>query len=65
LLAGIFDQLRISAWSRSKAAKNKQAKPKLILPSLLETEEKTDEVMAFDSGEDFKRARERLLKGMK
>ena len=65
LLAGILDQLRISAYNRTKAAKKQQNRPKLIMPALLTTKKEEDEVVAFDSGEDFKRERDRLLKGIK
>lgn len=64
LLAGILDQLRIQAWSRSKAAKNKQGRPKSILAALIDhPKKKENDIVAFESGDDFKRYRESILKG--
>ena len=65
LLAGILDQLRIQAWSRSKAAKNHQGRPKSIMAALAEPKKKADDIETFVSGDDFKRYRESLLKGDK
>ena len=65
LLAGILDQLRMQAWSRSKAAKNHQGRPKSIMAALAEPKKKADDIETFESGDDFKRYRESLLKGDK
>ena len=65
LLAGILDQLRMQAWSRSKAAKNHTGKPKSIMAALVQPREKESDIVAFESGDDFKRYRESLLKGDK
>lgn len=65
LLAGILDQLRLQAWSRSKGSKNRQGKPKSIVQALLEGNEKKEtDVIAFRSGADFERYRERLMRIM-
>lgn len=65
LLAGILDQLRIQAWSRSKAAKNHQGRPKSIMAALVEPKKKADDIETFESGDAFMRYRESLLKGDK
>lgn len=65
LLAGILDHLRMMAWSRSKAAKNKQSRPDPIMPLLIEQSKKEDDIVSFESGEEFERYRESLLKGEK
>ena len=65
LLAGILDQLRVQAWSRSKAAKNHSGKPKSIMAALIHPKREADDIVSFESGDDFKRYRESLLKGDK
>lgn len=65
LLAGILDQLRIQAWARTKNGRNHQGKPKSIMQALLEGKEKKEaDVIAFRSGSDFERYRERLMRNV-
>ena len=62
LLAGILDQLRFTAWSRTKGAKTGKNKPKSVLAALMEKQDKKDEIKKFSSGEEFEAYRAELLR---
>lgn len=65
LMAAILDQERVSNWRHTKDAKKKQNFPKSILDAMLgkEEKEKKDDIAVFDSPEEFKARREKLLSG--
>ena len=65
ILAGIYDAARIANWQRSKDGQTGRSKPELMAPKLLEQEKKRDAnaVEAFEDGDAFKLAREKLLNG--
>jgi hypothetical protein len=48
---------------QTRDAQHGRNRPEQILPQLLGIDAKTHEALLFDSGEDFMRAREKLLKG--
>lgn len=60
LLAAIADRLGILIWQKTKGAEKGRDRPKSILESL---QPKQTDVSTFASGEDFIKAREKLLKG--
>lgn len=61
LLASILDNLQIQTWMRSGKGK----KPASVVQALLQGKEKKEaEVIAFRSGEDFERYRERLMRSI-
>ena len=65
LLASIFDQVNALRWMQTEDAQRGRNRPEPILPVILgmDTKTQTGEVLLFDSGEEFERARERLLNG--
>lgn len=60
LLAAIADRLGILVWQKTEDAKKGKNRPRSILESL---QPKQTDVSTFASGEDFIKAREKLLKG--
>lgn len=60
LLAAIADRLGILVWQKTKDAEKGKNRPRSILESL---QPKQTDVSTFASGEDFIKAREKLLKG--
>lgn len=60
LLAAIADRLGIMIWQRTKDGEKNRNRPKSIIESL---KPKKSEVSVFKTGEDFMKAREKLLKG--
>lgn len=63
LLGSIFDQVNALRWMQTRDAQQGRNRPEQILPQLLGIDAKTHEALLFDSGEDFMRAREKLMKG--
>lgn len=61
LLAGILDRLSILVWTKTKDGQKGANKPKMIIDTLVEN--KNSENKTFNSGEDFEREKERILKG--
>ena len=59
LLSGIFDKLSWLTWSKTKDAQKGINQPKPIMPMFVNIEKDTK---GFESGEDFLRERERILK---
>lgn len=64
LLAGISDKLSTLVWFQTKDGQKGKNRPTMIMDLLTnkETESKKD-VVVFNSGEDFKKVRNRLLGG--
>lgn len=60
LLASMVDDLALLVWSKTKNAEKGQKRPKSILKELLNTKE--DELISFESSEEFNRAREKIIK---
>ena len=60
LLAAIADRLGILVWQKTEDAGKGRNRPRSILESL---QPKQTDVSTFASGEDFIKAREKLLKG--
>lgn len=65
LLAGISDKVNYLLWSMSKDGQRNQNKPKSILDILLPPEKKEKEELIFESGEDFEKERNRIIKKTK
>lgn len=61
LLASMTDKLSWLVWAKTKDAERGKNKPKSIYEAL--NGEFENEITSFKSGNDFERARERLLKG--
>lgn len=63
LLARCADELAILAWQNTEDGHKGKNRPKLIVPSLLKSEEKSEkDVVAFQSVEEFEAARARYIK---
>lgn len=62
ILAGVLDRLSILLWSKTKDGQDGVNKPMLILDSIFGNEKEKEEITSFESGEEFMRAREELLK---
>lgn len=62
ILAGVLDRLSILLWSKTKDGQDGINKPTLILDSIFGIEKEKEEIASFESGEEFMRAREELLK---
>jgi hypothetical protein len=60
LLAAIADRLGVLVWQKTKDAEKGMNRPKSIIESL---QHKQTNVSAFSSGDDFLKAREKLMKG--
>jgi len=65
ILARIADDLSTLVWFNSEDGQKGRNRPKRLLDLLLsnETEQKDDDILAFDSGEEFEAYRNKLLKG--
>lgn len=64
-MAAILDQLNIIRWMQTKDGRDGRNRPKQVLSMLIgEGEEKEKDVVAFASGEDFEKARRRVLEGI-
>lgn len=61
VLMGILDRLSILAWQNTRDAQKGKNKPSSLLEKLLNIE-KSNEITAFASSEDFETARNELLK---
>lgn len=61
LLASIADSLNFLAWTKTKDAQKNKNRPKSILETITKNHE--EETAAFDSIEDYKKARERIING--
>lgn len=62
LMVMIFDRLNLLCWSKTEDAKHKRNRPKALLDQIMQ---KSDEFEVFESGEDFDRARAKLIGGNK
>lgn len=58
LMAAMVDRLSLLVWTKSKDAQKGRGRPKSILEAL---QEKESDTVAFASGEEFERERNRLL----
>jgi|SRR5690625_847050 len=64
LLAGILDKLNILVWFQTKDAEKGINRPLSIVESITKVNEKDEnDIVGFESGEDFMKKRKRLLKG--
>lgn len=62
LLAAIVDYLAILVWSKTKDGQKNKNKPKSLYEALV-GKVKEDDIVSYNSPEDFERARERILRG--
>ena len=64
LLAGILDELRTLVWYQSEDGHKGVNRPTSITNLLLgKKEEKDDEIVVYETGKDFEKARKRLIGG--
>ena len=63
LLAASLDRLSMLLWARTKDGEKNRRRPKSILDTLTKEKDKKDQVVAFESAEDFMEARRRILEG--
>ena len=61
LLAGILDQTNIIRWLQTEDAQHGRNRPQQILPMLLKQD---TEMQGFSSGEEYEKARQKLLEGL-
>lgn len=61
LLAGVVDRLSILIWQKTKDGQNNSNRPQSLVESLT-SEPKGREEVAFETSEDFEKAREEILK---
>ena len=62
IIAGIYDLTHTLVWFQTKNGSKGKNRPKSLLKQLLEAPEQDNEVETFSSGEEFMKAREKLLK---
>ena len=62
ILAGIQDRLSIGIWFKTKDGQKGKNKPKLVLDTLSQKPQEKKELV-FNSGEEFEKARQTLIKG--
>lgn len=63
LSAQIADGINTLVWLRSKDAEDGKNRPASIVSALMGAEKKHDDELTFSSGDDFERARQKLMKG--
>lgn len=61
LMAGISDRLALLVWSKTKDGQKNRNRPTSLVNLLTESQTKENENVAFESGEDFEKEREKLL----
>lgn len=61
LLAGIYDNLSLLWWAKTKDAQKGNNKPTPIAPTLTGQSDKPKDTAVFVSGEEFERARNNLV----
>lgn len=63
LLAASVDRLSMLLWAKSKDGQKNRKRPESILQQLTEEHQPADELVGFDTGEDFMEARRRIMEG--
>lgn len=63
-LAGINDKLGLLLWSKTKDGEKGRNKPKLLVESLQSNKQPEKSEAVFYSGEDFEKARQRIIGGV-
>lgn len=62
LMAGINDRLSLLLWAKTKDGQKGKNRPESLVDALTgEKQIKTDEIVSFDSGEEFEKSRAKLL----
>lgn len=63
LTAGIVDRLGVLVWAQTKDGQKGKNKPTMIVESLVTKGPKETDIIICNSGEDFKKRRNELIKG--
>lgn len=63
LMAASLDRLSMLLWARTKDGEKNRRRPKSILDTLTKEKDQKDQVVAFESAEDFMEARRRIIEG--
>lgn len=63
LLAASVDRLSMLLWAKSKDGQKNRKRPESILQQLTEEHQPADELVGFDTGEEFMEARRRIMEG--
>jgi hypothetical protein len=65
LLAGMFDRLSLLVWFKTKDGQNNRNRPKSMVEVLTPSSknEKTDDTIIFNSGEEYEEMRSKLIGG--
>ncbi|MCM1172074.1 MAG: DUF5361 domain-containing protein [Clostridium sp.] len=64
LLAGIYDIVHLLLWSRTKDGEHNRNRPAQIVGKILKKNGQPDKTLSFASGEEFKKYRDELTKGV-
>ncbi len=63
LQAAVHDKLSLLVWMKTKDGAKNVNRPKMVTESLMPQSKKENKNVSFNSGEDFEKTRQRLLKG--
>ena len=63
MTAAMVDRLSLLVYANTKDAQKGRNKPEMLIDKLTKTDKTNSDVVAFNSGEEFKAARERIIKG--
>lgn len=59
----IYDRLAWLCWANSEAAKEDRDRPESLLNVLIGKKDSDEDILCFDSPEEFEKCRELILKG--
>lgn len=59
--AAIVDRLSLLVWAQTEDGRKGRNRPKSLLDALSGVSEEKDDVVTYESGDDFERARQKLL----
>ena len=62
MMVKIYDLLNWLAWTKTKKAENGHGMPERLEDRIRKSSREKSDVVEFDSGEEFKRARDRMIK---
>lgn len=60
--ASILDNLSFIAWTKTKDAKFGRNKPKSMVETLIKKHDSNDDIMTFDTAEDFEKMRQEIIR---
>ena len=65
MLTSIYDSLNVLLWSKTKDGQKNRNRPKSLLMEILHGKKalENDDLMSFETGEEFEKTRNKLLRG--